>query len=367
MNLIPRFSPSRVALSSFAALLSLASVGCGPQNAGAPEAPGGQPTPAPGAAPSSQVTLNASGATFPAPLYQRWFAEYNKLHPEVQVNYQGVGSGAGIKSFTDGLTDFGASDAAMSDKEIAEVKTGGVLLLPMTAGSIVISYNLPGISQPIQLPRDVYPEIFLGDIKAWNDPKIAAANPGVTLPDLPITVASRADGSGTTYNFSGHLSAISADFKSKIGQGKQVKFPGVAGKGNDGVAALIKQTAGTIGYIEYGYALQTKLPMATLQNQAGKFVAPTAESGSAALAQVPLPENLRAFITDPAGDASYPIVTYTWWLVHSEYSKPGVAAAIKALADWSLTDGQKLSAGLGYLPLPEAVVTKVQAAAAQIK
>ena len=315
----------------------------------------------------NDVTLTASGATFPAPLYQRWFAEYNKLHPELRVNYQGVGSGAGIKSFTEGLTDFGASDAAMTDEEIAAVKTGGVSLLPMTAGSIVISYNLPGVTSVLQLPRDVYPAIFLGDIKRWNDPKIVAANPGVTLPDLAITVASRADGSGTTYNFSGHLAAISPEFKTKIGQGKQVKFPGVAGKGNDGVAALIKQTAGTIGYIEYGYAQQVKLPMASLQNQAGKFVTPTAESGSEALAQVPLPENLRAFITDPSGDTSYPIVTYTWWLVHTTYTKPGVAEAIKALGTWCLTDGQKLAPELGYLPLPAAVVTKVQAALSQIK
>ena len=316
----------------------------------------------------ADVSLNASGATFPAPLYNRWFAEYNKIHPDVRVNYQGVGSGAGIKSFTDGLTDFGASDAAMSDTEMAAVKTGGVLLLPMTAGSIVVSYNLPDVTDAIKLPRDVYPAIFLGQITRWNDPKIAAANPGVNLPDMPITVASRADGSGTTFNFSGHLSAISADFKAKIGQGKQVKFPGVAGKGNDGVAALIKQTPGTIGYVEYGYAQMTKLPMAILQNQAGKFVAPTPESGSATLAQVPLPDNLRAFITDPTGDTSYPIVTYTWWLVHSDYSsKPGVADAIKALANWCLTDGQKLSPDLGYLTLPDSVVAKVQAAVSQIK
>jgi phosphate transport system substrate-binding protein len=346
MNLLRYFSLSGLVLSCLTAALTTAPI----QNV------------------VGDVTLNASGATFPAPLYQRWFSEYNKLHPDVRVNYQGVGSGAGIKSFTDGLTDFGASDAAMSDKEIAAVTTGGVLLLPMTAGSIVISYNLPGVTQSIQLPRDVYPAIFLGDIKRWNDPKIVAANPGVTLPDMPITVASRADGSGTTYNFTGHLSTISPDFKTKIGQGKQVKFPGVAGKGNDGVAALIKQTPGTIGYVEYGYAQLTQLPMATLQNQAGKFVAPSPDSGSAALAQVPLPANLRAFITDPTGDASYPIVTYTWWLVHSDYSsKPGDADAIKALAAWCLTDGQKLSSELGYLPLPDSVVTKVQAAATQIK
>jgi len=314
------------------------------------------------------ITLNASGATFPAPLYTRWFAEYSTAHPDVHVNYQGVGSGAGIKSFTQGLTDFGASDAAMTDKEIAAVTQGGVILLPMTAGSIVLSYNLPGVTDSVKLPRAVYPAIFLGEITKWNDPKIVAANPGVALPDLPINVAYRADGSGTTFNFTGHLAAINPDFKTKVGSGKQVKFPvGVGGKGNDGVAALIKQTPGTIGYIEYGYAQQIKLPMATLENQAGKFVAPSPDSGSAALGSADMPANLRAFVTDPPGDASYPIVTFTWWMVHAQYTKPGVADAIKALAAWSLADGQKLSPELGYLPLPANVLTKVQAAASGIK
>jgi len=314
------------------------------------------------------ITLNSSGATFPAPIYGRWFAEYNKLHPDVHINYQSVGSGQGIKSFIDGLTDFGASDAAMSDADIASVKEGGVVLLPMTAGSIVLSYNLPGVTGSVQLPREVYPAIFLGEIKKWNDPKIAAANPDLKLPDLPITVAYRADGSGTTYNFTNHLAAISPDFKAKVGGGKLVKFPvGVGGKGNEGVAALIKQTPGTIGYVEYGYAQQIKLPMATLQNQAGKFVAPTPDSGSMALGQVELPENLRAFVTDPSGDGSYPIVTFTWWLCHTQYTKPGVTDAIKALAAWCLTDGQKLAPDLGYLPLPATVVAKVQAAVSQIK
>ena len=234
------------------------------------------------------ITLNSSGATFPAPLYGRWFAEYNKLHPDVQINYQSVGSGQGIKSFQAGLTDFGASDAAMSDTEIAAVNPPGVVLLPMTAGSIVLSYNLPGVTGAIQLPRDVYPAIFLGEITKWSDPKIVAANPGVTLPDLPITVAYRADGSGTTYNFTNHLAAISPEFKTKVGSGKTVKWPaGVGGKGNEGVSALIKQTPGTIGYVEFGYALKTNLAMATLQNQAGKFIAPTADSGSAA--PMPMP------------------------------------------------------------------------------
>ncbi|MCE0499553.1 MAG: phosphate ABC transporter substrate-binding protein PstS [Methylacidiphilales bacterium] len=314
------------------------------------------------------IILNSSGATFPAPLYNRWFAEYSTAHPDVHINYQGVGSGAGIKSFTGGLTDFGASDAAMTDAEMAKVTDGGVVLLPMTAGSIVLSYNLPGVTGAVQLPRDVYPAIFLGEITKWNDPKIVAANPGVTMPDLPITVAYRADGSGTTFNFTSHLAAISPEFKTKVGSGKTVKFPvGVGGKGNDGVAALIKQTAGTIGYVEYGYAMQVHLPMATLQNQAGKFIAPSPDSGSAALAQVDLPANLRAFVTDPTGDASYPIVTFTWWLCHTTYTKPGVADAIKALATWCLTDGQKLSPDLGYLPLPASVVTKVQTAVSTIK
>jgi phosphate transport system substrate-binding protein len=317
---------------------------------------------------SAQTALNASGATFPAPLYGRWFKEYNTLHSDVQVNYNGVGSGQGIKDFTKGLTDFGASDAAMSDKEIAAVTNGGVVLLPMTAGSIVISYNLPGVTQPINLPRDVYPSIFDGTITKWSDPKIAAANPGVTIPDLPITVASRADGSGTTFVFSTHLAAISPEFVTKLGHGgKQVQFPGVAGPRNDGVAALIKQTPGTIGYLEYGYAKNAGLPMASLQNKAGKYVAPTAESGAASLAKVTLPDNLRAFINDPDGDGSYPIVTYTWWLVHAKYDKAGEADTIKALANWCLTDGQKLSDSLGYLPLPAEVVTKVQAAVATIK
>ncbi len=223
----------------------------------------------------AQTTLNASGATFPAPLYNRWFIEYAKLPANVQVNYNGVGSGQGIKDFTNNLTDFGASDAAMTDAEMAKVTTGGVLLLPMTAGSIVISYNLPGVTDPIKLTREVYPSIFDGTITNWNDPAIAKANPGVTLPDLPITVASRADGSGTTFVFSSHLASISPEFVTKVGKGnKQVKFPGVAAPRNDGVAALIKQTPGTIGYLEYGYAKSAGLPMATLENKAASTSRP---------------------------------------------------------------------------------------------
>lgn len=312
------------------------------------------------------VTLQGAGATFPAPLYQRWFSEYNKLHPEVQVNYQALGSGAGIKQFIGGLVDFGASDAAMTDDDIAQVKDGGVLL-PMTAGSIVLSYNLPAISGDLKLSREAYSSIFLGTIKRWNDPKIAAANPGVQLPDSPITVVTRSDGSGTTYVFTNHLSAISDAWKSGPGAGTTVNWPaGVSGKGNAGVTALIKQTPGAIGYVEYGYAKQTGMPMVTLENKSGKYIKADPASEQAALAGVEMPANLRVWVPDPAGADAYPIVTYTWLLCYKKYTKPGVAATLKAVIKYGLTEGQKFSDELGYIPLPAAVVSKVGIAAEQI-
>ncbi len=315
---------------------------------------------------SEAQTLNASGASFPAPLYQRWFIEYNKANPDIKINYQSIGSGSGVKQFMQGLTDFGASDAAMKPKDIEKVE-GGVTLLPMTAGAIVVSYNLPGVTESIKLPKDVYPKIFLGEIKKWDDPAIAKANPGVKIPGLPITVAYRADGSGTTFNFTNHLAAISPEFKEKVGAGKKVDWPaGVGGKGNEGVAALIKQTPGTIGYIEYGYAQHLKIPTASLQNRDGKFVAPTPESAAATLANIKLPENLIAFDFNPEGEASYPIVTFTWWLCHPK-NKDGKGAIIKKLADWCLTEGQKMSTELGYIPLPPDVVAKVKAAADKLQ
>src|SRR5271163_3710444 len=239
----------------------------------------------------ANITLQGTGATFPAPLYERWFREYNQMHPDVEINYQALGSGAGIKQFQQGLVDFGASDAAMTDTEIASVKNG-VVLLPMTAGSIVLTYNLPGVTE-LKLSRDAYVGIFLGKITQWNDPAIAKANPGVQLPDTRITVVSRSDGSGTTFVFTSHLSAISPAWKSGPGAGKTVNFPvGVAGKGNPGVTALIKQTPGAIGYVEFGYAKQTKMPMAELENKSGKFVKADLQSGKDALATVQLPPDL---------------------------------------------------------------------------
>src|SRR5215469_16916211 len=305
------------------------------------------------------ITLQGTGATFPAPLYQRWFAEYNKLHSDVQINYQALGSGAGIKQFQQGLVDFGASDAAMTDEEMSQVKDGGVILLPMTAGSVVLAYNLPGGPSDLKLSRDAYVAIFLGKITTWNDPMIAKSNPGTTMPNTKITVVTRSDGSGTTFVFTSHLTAISDAWKSGPGAGKSVNFPvGVAGKGNPGVTALIKQTPGAIGYVEYGYAKQTGMPIATLENKSGKFVTVSQESEKAAL-KSELPENLRAWISDPDEPGAYPIVTYTWILAHQKYSDPKIATALKAVLNYGLTTGQGFSADLGYIPLPKRVIEQV--------
>jgi phosphate transport system substrate-binding protein len=314
---------------------------------------------------NEQVSLVGAGASFPAPLYQRWFQEVSTGTQNLQVDYQSVGSGAGIERFTQGLVDFGASDVAMSDDEIAAVE-GGVNLLPMTAGSIVLTYNLPEVPE-LNLSRDVYVDILLGNIANWNDQRIAADNPDVTLPDVPITVVYRSDGSGTTGVFTKHLSAISEDWNSSVGEGKTIQWPvGVGAPKNDGVTAQVQQTPGAIGYVEYGFANSAGLPMASLQNQAGNFIKPSAEAASATLDAVVLPENLRAFITDPEGDQSYPIVTYTWLLTYDSYDDPEKAKALEATIEYALTQGQTLSGELGYIPLPPSVVQKVAAEADKI-
>ncbi len=252
----------------------------------------------------------------------------------------------------------------MKPEEIAKVK-GGAVLLPMTAGKIVIAYNLPGNPKELKLPRDVYPDIFLGKITKWNDPRIQSANPDLKLPDLPITVVRRADSSGTTYVFTNHLSAISPDWKNGPGAGTTVNWPSsdkiVAAPKNDGVTATIKQTSGAIGYIEYAYAMGAKVPMADLQNKAGKFVRPTTESGKAALASAQLPEDLIAWVLDPEGDESYPIATFTWMLFYKENTNPKKAEVLRKMVEYGLTEGQKISAKMGYIPLPENVVTAVRA------
>src|ERR1700693_4131044 len=307
---------------------------------------------------AAATQLQSAGATFPAPLYQRWIAEYTKANPDVQINYQGVGSGAGIKQFTQNLVSFGASDAAMTDKEIAAVKQG-VVLIPATAGSIVLAYNLPGI-ESLKLSREAYVGIFLGTITKWNDAAIAKTNEGAKLPNIAITVCERSDGSGTNFVFTKHLSAISPEFKDKVGEGTSVTWPtGVAGKGNDGVTALIKQNKGAIGYVEYGYAKNNKLSFAALQNKAGEFVTASTASGAATLATTQFPANLlRAWPSDPEGKDCYPISTFTWLLLYQKYDNTQLADAVKKFANWGLTDGQKFAEDLGYIPLPKEVVEK---------
>jgi len=314
----------------------------------------------------AEVKLNGSGASFPFPIYSKWFKDFSKTNEEARVDYQSKGSGAGIQDFINQTVDFAASDAAMNDKEIGEVK-GGVVLLPMTAGEVVLSYNLKGVKQ-LKLPRDVYPAIFTGKVTKWNDPRIVAANPGVKLPDEAITVVVRSDSSGTSYVFTGHLAAISEDFKNTVGQAKAPNWPKsgkiVKAPKNDGVTATVKQTPGAIGYIEYGYAKLTKAPVAQLENKDGKFVAPGPESGAAALASAEFPEgnlpgedvpDLRAWVYDPAGEKAYPIATFTWMLFPEEMGKDRAKAA-RDLIEYCLTEGQKSADAMGYIPLPENVV-----------
>ncbi|MDS1348386.1 phosphate ABC transporter substrate-binding protein PstS [Planktothrix agardhii] len=357
--------------------LSLSLAACGGSNTTTSTAPNATPgtegaannTPAPSRAQlvalEQPVALIGAGASFPAPLYQRWASDISSGTKNLQIDYQSVGSGAGVERFVQGLVQFGASDVAMTDEEIAKVPNG-VLLLPMTAGSIVLAYNIPDVGE-VKLSQQNLIDIFLGKITNWNDPALATDNQGVTFPDLPIQVIYRSDGSGTTGVFTKNLAAMSEDWNSTVGEGKTVQWPvGIGGKGNEGVTAQISQTPGSIGYIEYGFAKSANLKMASLQNKAGNFIQPNDESAAKTLEFVELPENLRAFITNPEGAESYPIVSYSWIMAYQKYDKPETAKSVEAMIQYGLTEGQKVSPQLGYIPLPAAVVKKVAAKADQI-
>jgi len=317
----------------------------------------------------AEVRITGSGASFPAPIYTTWFKEFSRANKGVQVNYQAKGSGAGIRDFLNHTVDFAASDAAMTDKDMAQVPEG-VQLLPMTAGEIVLAYNLKGVKE-LKLSREVYPAIFLGKIKKWNDPAIAKANPGVNLPDQEITVVTRADSSGTSFVFTKHLSAISTEFAKGPGEATTVNWPEgmkmVKSPKNDGVTATIKQTPGAIGYIEYGFARTAKLDMASLENKEGKFVAPGLEGGQAALANAVIPDNMIAWLPDPAGAKSYPIATYTWMIFYQKYQETEKAETLRKMVLYCLDQGQKIADQAGYIPLPANVIDKVRAASANIK
>ena len=308
---------------------------------------------------TGEIELFGAGATFPAPLYRQWFAEYTHLHPDVAVFYEEVGSGEGTALFLADQVDFGASDAALTEEEIASVERG-VRLIPVTGSSVVLVYNLPGFEGALKLPREVYVDILLGEVTRWDDPRIAGANPGEEMPDLPISVCVRADGSGTTYAFTSHLSAISPKWRSGPGTGKSIDWPGLAmeARGNTGVAGLVRKTPGAIGYVSYGIAAAADMPRAALENRDGKFIGASGTSGTKTLANIPLDPHLRAFDPDPGGDGSYPIVTYTWLMLYREYDDEQVGKAVEDLVRWCLTDGQDYCEPLGYIRLAPEVVEK---------
>ncbi|AGY56509.1 phosphate ABC transporter substrate-binding protein PstS [Gloeobacter kilaueensis] len=316
------------------------------------------------------LTLSGAGATFPQPLYEKWFFEYNKKNPDVKISYQGIGSGGGINQFTNKTVDFGASDAAMNDEQLQ--KAGGaqkVLMLPLTAGAVAVTYNLPGVKSGLKLTRLALVNIFLGKITKWNDPAIASVNRDVKLPDLPVAVVRRSDGSGTTFIFTNHLSAIKgSDWGDKVGKGTSVNWPtGIGAKGNQGISAQVQQTPGAIGYVEYAYATENNLPVAAVENREGKFVLPSVPATKAALDGTKYPENFRVFIEDPDGPASYPIVGLTWLLVYKDNADKSKAAEIGKFVDWALTEGQQYVEPLKYTPLPPALAERVKKAADQIK
>jgi phosphate transport system substrate-binding protein len=318
---------------------------------------------------SRSITLQGSGATFPAPLYKRWFIDYYARHPGVRVNYSPIGSGAGIRQFTAGLVTFGASDAGMSKKEIDKLpkEFGGALLLPMTAGAIVLSYNVPGLSAPLRLSRTAYVKIFLREITNWRDPEIAKDNPGVALPDQPITVVTRADSSGTTFAFTTHMNAVAhaVGLDWKPGVDKSVAWKqSIAAQGNDGVAALVQLTPGAVGYIEYGYAKLSGLPMAALENRSREFVVPDpgGHAEELALEGATIPPDLQIRVPDPGTPGAYPIVTYTWVLLRRHYDDPAAIETLRPILEECLEDPQQeVAVQLGYVKLPHDVVARLRA------
>jgi phosphate transport system substrate-binding protein len=304
----------------------------------------------------ADVTLSGAGATFPQPLYERYIREMRKAHPDIKVNYQSVGSGAGVKQTIAGTVDFGASDAAMTDAEMAQVP-GGVILVPTAGGAVAVVFNLPGIKK-LNFSNKVLGGIFQGKITSWSDPQIAADNPGVALPSGAIKPSVRADGSGTSFIFSNHVSAIDSGFKAAVGVSKEPKWPSsfLKGKGNPGVAGLVKQTPGSIGYVEYEFALKNGLSTAAVQNGSGKYVFPSLKAANLALSDVKFPANFRAFDINSA--QGYPIVGLTWLLIPKVQQDPAKSQAIKTMVKWMLTSGQKLNSDLNYTKIPSNVAER---------
>ena len=310
----------------------------------------------------AQTTINGAGATFPYPIYSKWFNEYHKEHPNIEINYQSIGSGGGIRQVQAGTVDFGASDGPMTDEQIAQSKVK-VIHLPTVLGAVVPAYNISGVNAELKFTPDVLADIYLGKITNWNDGRIAKANPGVSFPNLNITVVHRSDGSGTTYIFTDYLSKVSPEWASSAGKGTSVKWPvGLGGKGNEGVAGNVRQLPGSIGYIELIYALQNKIPFGVVQNSSKNFIKASLQSTTAAASGVKMPADFRVSITNPPGKDAYPIASFTWLLIPTHPADAKKGQIIKDFLYWMLDKGQTMVEALSYAPLPKDVVEKEKAA-----
>lgn len=308
------------------------------------------------------LLINGAGATFPYPLYSKWFYEYAKVDESVNFNYQSIGSGGGIRQILAQTVDFGATDGPMTDEQLRQAP-GEIFHIPMIAGAVAVTYNLPPVSRNLRFSPDVIADIFLGKIGRWNDPRIAADNPGVNLPNEKIIVCHRSDGSGTTNIFTDYLSSVSAGWKNKVGKGTSVNWPaGLGGKGNEGVAGLVKQSQGAIGYVELAYAVKNGLPAADIKNKSGNFITPTIETTTAAVngKAASMPSDFRVSLVNPDGADSYPIAGLTWILVYKNQPDKIKGKKIVEFLRWAITDGQKYSTDLLYAPLPETIVKKVK-------
>ena len=314
------------------------------------------------------VTLNGAGATFPYPMYSKWFSEYNKLHSDIQFNYQSIGSGGGIRQVLAGTVDFGATDGPMTDEQLSQAKTK-ILHIPTVLGADVPAYNIPGVTEELKFTPELLANIFLGKITSWNDAAIAKANPGVSLPNQPVIVIHRSDGSGTTYIWTDYLSKVSTDWKNQVGKGTSVKWPvGLGGKGNEGVAGMVRQMQGSIGYVELIYAVQNHIAYGSVKNAAGQFVKASLDSVTAAAASVKnMPADFRVSITNAPGKDAYPISSFTWLLIPSTSKDAAKGKIIGDFLNWMVADGQKMTADLSYAPLPESVVAKVKETIKQVK
>ena len=334
---------------------------------------GGSPSSSPGASGAPAAAgggqINGAGATFPNPIYSKWFFEYNKAHPDVRINYQSLGSGAGIRQLTARTVFFGASDQPMKDEQLAAAP-GKILHFPTVLGAVVPIYNLAGVSQPLKFTGPLLADVVLGKVKKWNDPAIAKHNPGVALPDTDITFVHRSDGSGTTFVFADYLGKVSPEFKSTVGVDASLKWPvGVGGKGNEGVAGLVRQTPGSLGYVELVYAVQNKISVGTVQNDSGAFITPSVESVTAAAAGAAanMPADFRVSITNAPGADAYPIASFTWLLLYEDPEDKTQGRQMKEFLRWALTDGQKMAPELGYARLPQPVIDMELKALEQLK